>query len=372
MQDIVRLLMLLLLLLPPSLASGPNAAAAVGAATVETSPLSVALAAIRKQENTVRNIRLRADQTVQSIAATTNAPSTKSTFQCRAVFSGVPRGKFRVDVSREYFSGAKGKQIDVYAAAYNGNFSTYLLTMVGHGRHQWFRLDHGHVGGMPPRASSLYYDVTGWDFTIFGFTAALPNVGHGLPDYCDQRFSTFISPNQPHAPRPTRISFRWFATGGKRYLEVTRFGLPFGTDVFLLDPRKSYSILSGKHFGWLIRKSSDGSLRFLSGGPLLSSFRVRDFSEPIPGVFYPRRIKMRDYTVVHGKSALYSVGETVISDVVVNDPTVNDDTFIVKFPRGAEVTDSSTGKTIIVGGTPKQQLREIQKAVGQAKAQSRD
>jgi hypothetical protein len=270
-----------------------------------------------------------------------------------AVFDGLPQGMFRADVSLEKIVvNSHPSIVDSFSAAYNGRVGTYLRTAVANaGSTKLFAYNHGRISWRMPQERNMVDSATGWYATVFGFTGDIPYGSRPTP-----RFSEFISPGQKGAA----LSAEWAQWKGKRYLRVTRVGPPLGKDVILLDPRRAFSIARWDHYGWRALPNAAGHIFLVAGKRLQSRLDVRGFVEPAPGIFYPKKIISTGFTPPMSVSIK-------ISKVTINDPKVNADTWVLKFPRGALIQDKATGRYIRIGGTPQQQLKEIEAAVKAAR-----
>ena len=224
--------------------------------------------------------------------------------------------------------------------------------MASVGSKRLFACNEGRISGNMPGYRSVIDAATGWDYSIFGFTAVLPG------DF-NPRFSQYLSPGKQGA----KIAARWRKWRGRTYLEVTRTGPPLGKDVFLLDPRKAFSIVRCDHFGWQPTRGPGGHLRFAPATWAEWRFWVNGFYEPVRGVFYPRSITYKHFFRQQENQSV----KVAVVKVAVNVPHINAHTWVVKFPRNSLVRDASTGKIVRITGTPAQQLKEIEAAVKVAK-----
>lgn len=320
-------------------------------------PLNIALKAIRFQENSIRNIRIRAAFQGWSIKNGKTIPGTQ--VNSVSVYDGLPRGKFRIQVSRQvsnWTNGAGRRYLSAYIVAYNGEIGTFLQTITGTPRKRGIISDGTISGTRPARAVGYLYSDTGWAESIFGFTAVLR--------FEQPRFSKFLLQGQKF----TTVDTRWIHWKGEKVLRVVRIGPPYGKDVFLLDPRHGYSIVRRSFYGYTISRAPDGKVLFKPGKMLRSCFQVNGFFQPSPGIFFPRQITIRNFRPgVAGEPIASGVCRINISKVSVNLLNINEGTFMVAFPRNASVRDKSTGMWINVGGTARQQQKEIRGAIAAAR-----
>ncbi len=324
-----------------------------------------AVKAIRNQERAMRNIRIRAKTTIynatfgpkRSNQVWTNHPHPlnhpANVVKLAATYDGLPWGKCRADVPIFQIR-ASGRPVYAmsYSAAYNGSVGTYLQWSAGTSKKQ-VSLFEGDIGGKMPSAMSGANDCSGWMDSIYGFTSDMHFDYH-------PKFSAYIRPGQ----KGVALDARWASWNGKKYLRVTRIGDPLGKEVFMLDPRKRFAIAGYDCYGWQAKKKPTGRIYLVPGTRVRNEFHVIGFLEPTPGIFYPSRIEGAAFSYdTAGKKKLFYTSVKVISKVTVNDPNVNNATYVVRFPRGAIVTDTATNKVIRIGGTRRQQLKEIEKAV---------
>lgn len=349
------------------------ACAACRAADIHGGPLKAAIAAIRFQENALRNIRVVASaQTWQAESAKAKLVPSGSV-KLTSLYDGLPRGKFLIRVYRDTALWANGKgplSFSTFILGYDGRVGTFLQTAGGTPNHRALS-DDGRIMGRNPLSLYGYLDYDdGWAESIFGFTS-FPEFA---PPYHLQyrRFSAYIAAGQPL----TTIRARLVMKRGVRLLRVTRVGPPLGKDVFFLDPKRGYSIVRHYFYGFTARRGPDGKVLeapngraiLVPGTHLRSEFRVEGFFEPRPGVFFPKRIVRLGFAWWTGDSTkTVAKAEITISKVSVNLAKVNDRSYDVAFPRGAAVVDASTGQRVVIGGTPAQQAAEIRKAVEAAR-----
>ena len=333
--------------------------------------ISAALRAIKADEARLRAVRLHASYKYSYTQA--NGKILQGGFVCNAVLEGVPVGKFRLNVLRQEFGVGNRVEVNSFYAAFNGDIFTHLLTAVNHGGRKWYPLEHGLISTRVPARAWNYFFYAGWSSTVYGFTTSIPKLPPVLPDFRRMRFSDYLRPGGGPKWSPTRVIAKWTSRAGVRLLRVRRIGQPLGQEDFYLDPSKAYAIVYYKHRDWRVVRGPNGQLRFLAGGPLVSTFRVEQFAEPAPGIFYPRKIVIKGYRKKKNGGAPVENSRDVlkISHIRVNAKArVRQRQFVVLFPRDTEVTDESTGKTVVIGGTPEQQRREIQRDLGKARAQT--
>ncbi len=330
--------------------------------------LARALSAIQRQEQAVRNVRVSASAISTGwrprYDLTTKRwifprrPNVSSRAELSAIFDGLPWGKFRAEVPMEQIpspGGLSSIYVESFTVAYNGRVGTYLQTATGTPK-KLLGGDEGEISGRMPGAHLLAVGGTGWGASIYGYAA---HRGH-------PRFSAYLSPNQPGIT----LRARWISARGRRYLRVARIGSPYGKGVFLLDPSAGFSIRECKWYWWRPVVGRGGRLVLRPNGrPRMALekqpdnvFRVAGFFEPAPGVFYPKQVVAKDLYMGH-----LSVSTVTVSHVTVNDPNVGPETWVVQFPRGAVVRDLATNKVIRIAGTPQEQLKEIERAVKQAR-----
>ena len=321
-----------------------------------------AVRSIRKQEQAVKNIRfhfINKDWTWNSVKKKWGVAGLS---EGMAVYDGMPWGKCRVDIHHsvaKWLDGPAPFNFEAYSVGYNGRVGTFLQTMTGLQKMaagsptQVWPVYNGHVSGHRPRM--INDGATGWYNSLFGFTSL--HFGN------HPRFSSYIAPVQNHIT----LHADWIHSKGKRYLEVTRIAYIFRKSIFLLDPRKSYSIAQYVSYGIKrIKSNSTGQFELRTSQRIFSDFHVTAFSEPLSGIYFPSKIHGENFTFnpIERPQSRYSI---FISKVTVNDPKVNDATYMVRFPRNSIVTDTATNKTIRIGGTLHQQIKDIEKAVNQAR-----
>ncbi|MGC8624272.1 MAG: hypothetical protein ACP5VQ_03275 [Phycisphaerae bacterium] len=271
-------------------------------------------------------------------------------------YDGLPYGKFRAEVPRDWTLWTGGPipvSADRYMVAYNGRFGTYLKTYVGSPKKE-VPFNHGYISGNMPALRGGVDASSGWWESLYGFTS-------NLSSKYRIRFSAYIRLGQKWA----WVHARWIRWRGKKYLQVTRVSDPWGKYVFLLDPRREFSISCIEDYGWLPRETPAGRLYVVPGTQIQGYSRVTGFFEPVPGVFYPKQIKGKafDKSMKRFRTDL----TIAVSKVTVNDPAVNDSTYVIQFPRGAIVRDLVTNKVTRIGGTPQHQLEELERDVGRAR-----
>lgn len=335
-------------------------------------PLSVAIRVIAREERGLHCIGYHA--LWQNVQCHTGGKIEKNLVRSRVVLVGVPSGKFRWGVPESYTRGAVAPAIDRSESAFNGSVYTRLLVTISHGKGQWFSLNHRRVAATPGPDGRMVYSFSGWDKTIFGFTSMLPKLPTE-PRFRRQRFSQYIAPNgQPKVQGgpATTLRAKWIRRNGHRLLEVTRVGWPSGVDQFCLDPARGYAIRYFAQWSWHTERKPGGGFSVHTGGPLMERFTAGKFKKILPGTFFPQRVTAEIYRLHPTPGAPRWRAKAVlrIGHIRVNSAVhLRRGTFAVTFPRGAQVTDARTGKTIIVAGTPKQQLKEIEKAVSSERSQ---
>ena len=326
--------------------------------------LMQAIKAITRQERSLQNIRIHAETTTfnceitdASLSKRLEATRPLNVVKLVAIYGGMPWGKCKIFANLQICQGGPIPDYSTrFSAGYNGRVGTYLQWTAGFPKKQ-IPLCRGEIGGrMPVQISSMNCE-SGWINSIYGFTSDMPYGYH-------PRFSAYIRPGQ----KAVTIDAHWFSLNGKKYLRVSRIGDPLGKEVFLLSPRTMYSIAGYYRYGWRAKKNPAGRIYLVPGIRVKNEFKVFGFYETSAGIFYPKRIKRTAFTYnKDGKKKLFFSSETDISKVRVNDPKVNDATYVVRFPRNAIVTDTATNMTIRIGGTLHQQIKDIEKAVNQAR-----
>lgn len=351
-----------------------HAVAAAGAVHSQGGkPLSTAIRAIRKQEDAVRNISYTSAYCAYGTYSGKTGLVLSEKLNADSTYDGLPRGRYRIEVLRDlarWTDGPAPFSVNIYASAYNGRVSTFLKTGSGTAK-ALASVAVGAVGGRIPRTTTLgLYRQTGWNASIFGFTSNIPGNGH-------PRFSTYISPTQKSVRvkypvegegtvlRVPTVRASWKLWHRKRYLRVVRIGY-YRTEVFLLDPRKGFSISGYRSIGWTGKKTAQGIVvtpqTFVG-----AKFSVDGFYQPVPGVFFPRSVRAAGFAREGGKVTEVAKWSVAFSHVQVNGPAVTGDTYVIAFPRGAVVHDMDTGQSLQIGGTTQQQLREIERAVRAAR-----
>ncbi len=312
--------------------------------------------AIRRMENAVHVITIQAHARYYG---ETYAPASKrSVWQSKPVeiahltasYGGLPWGKFRADVRKDHAIWSGGPHpvaADRYMVAYNGRFGTYLETYAGWPKHQQ-PFNHGKVTAHMPKIRSSIDAFSGWDLSIYGFTAVLS------PQY-RVRFTAYIKPNQQWA----WVAAKKVMRHGRQYVQVTRVGDPQGKEVFLLDPRHGYSIARETLYGWRAMKSSTGHIFVVPGTQAKGYFVATGFTEPAPGIFFPGHIVINTFDP--GIKAFRRKAVINIQKVTANRPGFREGRYVIRFPRGAIVTDEATGERVRIGGTPQQQMHQIER-----------
>ena len=323
-----------------------------------------AVKAIRSQEQALKNIRFN----FISKGWTRNTSKANmvwaGSIQGVAIYDGLPWGKCRLDVHHDVSLAVDSPApyyVEAYSVAYNGRVGTFLQTLTGLQNTaagtptRVWPLNVGHISGH--RSGMIQDGQTGWADSLFGFTSVNQFNMH-------PRFSAYITPGQ----KKVTLHARWIDLGGRRYLRVTHIYAE--KSVFLLNPRKGYSITTDDSYYNIVHiDKTTGKIHGRPGTWIYGEFHVKSFFEPLLGVYYPKQIQYKGFEPHSkgGQEKLWDRGSIVISKVRVNDPKVNDATYVVRFPRNAIVTDTATNKTIRIGGTPRQQLKAIEKAVNQAR-----
>ncbi len=330
-----------------------------------------AVRAIRSQENAIRDIRIRASyrfwgrfRRASNSVAWMGPREPINRYVLAAVMDGLPHGKFAAAVKTEQILARPGKpdpfDIDSFLVAYNGRVGTKLIVRFGTAPKDLQVSNGGQIYGKMPGIRDAIDQATGWAWSIYGFTGNLPFGYH-------PRFSRFISPSQ----RKVRISAQQIMRAGKPFLQVTRIGSPLGKDVFLLDPRRKYSIIKCDHYGWTAKMGTGNHFKLVAGTRLLYSFRVKGFIGPVQGVFYPQMVRMVIFRPKPPRSRGHgneeNIAVTRVLSVRVNSPSVGPGAYVVRFHRGSVVRNMVTGRFVRVGGTPHQQLAQIQAAVEKAR-----
>ncbi len=273
-----------------------------------------------------------------------------------ATYDGLPRGKFRANVPYDHtlwVGGPTPIAADRYLVAYNGRFGTYLETYAGEPKNEQ-PFDHGKVTTGMPRIRRSVDAFSGWNMSVYGLTADL------VAKY-RVRFSAYIKPNQKWAWVRAKKEERH----GRQYVQVTRVGDPWGKEVFLLDPRHGYSIARETSYGWLAKRTPTGGIFLVPGTQVSGYFVATNFTEPAPGVFYPGRLVIKTFDRRVKRFRRKAIIEVL--KVTANNLNFSESRYVIRFPRGSIVTDEATGKRVQIGGTPKQQLREIERDVRKAR-----
>lgn len=331
-----------------------------------------AASAVRKQERAVRNIRFSSFSVGKFWAGAKLGMMSSGGTRFRATHDGLPLGKCRITVQRQlspWTNGAAAFYASAFGVAYNGRVGTFLQTMSGTPK-KMSPAGWGHICGHMPR-NIVELDDGAWNSSIFGYTSTLHFGNH-------PRFSAYISPGQKlikaRVQMPAGLRYLpvlragWKYLGGVRCLRIVRFG-PMGKAAFFLDPLKGYSILQCDWYGWAAKRGKDGKVSLAPNKWVRTQFRVEAFSEPLGGVFFPQRVAYKSFVPRSRgeRASLFSTGLLTVSHVRVNDPKVNARTYVIAFPRGTMLTDSDTGQVVQIGGSPQQQLKEINIAVRRAK-----
>jgi hypothetical protein len=321
--------------------------------------LARAVTAIRVQENAVRNIRIWTASRADVLDAKTGAMTPGIRFRTRSLYNNLPYGLCRINVTREtrpWPGGPAQWYITAFSVAYDGRVGTFLRTLAGTPKALGLK-NSGRIMGHMPRRIAEYLDAdTGWADTIFGFTCRLPEE--------HPRFSAFIASGQSG----TSVRVRPAHWHGKQYLRLIRIGPPLGKDVFLLDPRRNFAIAAWYHYGWRIaRRLPSGRWLGAAGKSIMTQFRVHGFYRAAPGVYFPKVVRFKSFEASAGRRVAFVKGVLHISKVVMNDPTVINSSYVIKFPIGAMIIDTSTDQLIRIGGTAEQQLSAIKRAVASAR-----
>jgi len=335
--------------------------------------LSVAIRAIRGQEDAVRSICYRSNYIAYGVYGKKGGLVLSEKLTAKSIYDGLPRGRYRIEVLRDnarWTDGLSPFTVNIYAYAYNGRVSTYLKTGSGTAQ-KMASIALGAVSGRIPRAVALgLYRQTGWNTSIFGFTSNHPGSRH-------PRFSAYINPTQKSVrlkypvegegavQRVPTVRASWEVWHHKRYLRVVRIGI-LATRIFLLDPRKAYSISAYRATDWAVENAAGGPT-IRPQGFVEGKLDVDGFYQPVPGVFFPQSVRAAGFAREGGKVTEVAKWSVAFSRVQVNGPAVTGDTYLIAFPRGAVVHDIDTGQSLQIGGTTQQQLREIERAVRAAR-----
>ena len=310
-------------------------------------------AGMAKQENSLHSISIwGAARYRRAISGAGSAPVTVERIEFRATFDGHPQGRYRFFTRRVLRLCLNGdgpyfKQ-QSYSAAYNGRVGTYLKTLDGP-VNKPFKVLAGRVSGWPPKGSRMFRNLSGWTFSIFGYPAQISGYDH-------ERLSQIIA-NPPKEFSVTAAAKHAKAGRARVVLTITNRAL---RRVLVLTPERGYSIIAESLY--LRSPPMASSHKNINRGTLskrpCAVFRVRSFWGPTDGVWFPRSVTARTYTP---DGRLRSEFFLHVTKVRLNNPDVNADTYVVHFPVGATVLDESTGRSIHVGGTPRQQMKAIER-----------
>ena len=158
------------------------------------------------------------------------------------------------------------------------------------------------------------------------------------------------------------------ARKGKGWFKVS-ITTPTGKHVLFLDPTKACSIVRELVYPWLPKRAPSGKFeRYGVLGTTPSEIStVSGLWEPRPGVYYPKRVTTKTFDGPRSPSAPDAVLTVRVSRVRLNSRRNATLAYVVDFPAGATVTDEATGEVFDVGGTPQQQMKQIEKAVAAAR-----
>lgn len=341
------------------------------AAQLEASSSAVllrqAIAGIKSQETRVQAISVRARSKVLLWSKKAGRMELENSDDLSAVFDGLPEGRCRVDNYRSLaaWAGAPSPYgISVNSFAYNGLVFTYLQTKNGPFNAP-ISVRQGQISGSWPAFWGKTAQFScGYAFSVFGFPAYFLHRKQRMP-LSAVLSSGFGGHRLPEGGIHGIITTAMEVTGGngRRIVVITRTG-GFGRNVLTFDPARAYSILAGKYFTWGSRIGTAGKAQWRLHRRPFSQFIVHGLFNPAAGVYFPKMVTCSVYVSQQRANGPYTTAKINVSRVMVNAPVP---AFVVSFPRGTIVSDQSTGQIIHVGGTPQEQMHQVEKAVAAAR-----
>lgn len=344
---------------------GCSAAAQPGQGTASTPVLQQIIRGLRKQEAGVRNMRVWATTKYSQLNKDGKRFQDGGQTRLAAVYARGGRFSMRVhDVTGGYLILIRldsPYMVSSYLATYNGRVGmTYNLKAGYLGRVHPQRT--GTISGRPPRLGLSEGRWTGRTFSTWGLPQLLDwDASHNPPAYQQMTLLDFLE----HPPHKTAITAHWAADQSGRRVAVLTI-IWQSKDVIVLDPARNFSLVQDRQYfaaGW--PPLPPGPVRWQTRPG--TAFTVTGFWQPAPGVYYPKSVEDEFYAFKISKDRPVDKNIVNVTRVLVNDPKVNSGTFVIHFPMGATVTDESTGQVIHIGGTPQQQMKEIDKAVAAAR-----
>ena len=340
-------------------------------ATARPSPaaLRLAIAGIRHQERLLRNIQVTALATSVLWSRKVQAMRAAGATNLMMTLENIPAGRFRVNVTKEVDRAVGGPSpyyVQSYEGAFDGRIAKMFTSRSGALGHPLINPHAGMIWGKAPRELTMLRGGVGWTATIFGVPLEInPPVG-GHHASCPPLSHLLATPWGKWSTQCAIVR----GQGGKEWYELSRY-FPRGRFVLRLDPRKGFSMVRLTQFYWHVDPKhlpKRGTFPPLLKHPARVVVASR-FLEPVPGVFYPQRIVETVYGLILPHPGPIAINTVKVLRVLVNQPAAKLGNYRIAFPLGTRVTDGSTGQVIHIGGTPQQQMKEINKAVTAAATQ---
>ncbi len=257
-----------------------------------------------------------------------------------------------------------------FLVAYDGRVGTVYTRKSGLIGSRPAGVSTGTISGHRPRwASSLDTD-SGWQFTIWGFA---PRILH---DPSMEPLSELLV----HPPPGGQVVYAdAIDKRGRKFMEVS-FGY-IDQHVIRLDPRKGFAIVRDETFVAapilpnqngiakpVILRDGKASTKWQWAATPTQVVHVNGFWNPEPGVYFPKQVISETFLPrVRAAGPANKLVVTIAKVVPFKNASLAHPPFIIRFPRGATVTDEATGQVIRVGGTPRQQMKRIDEAVAAAR-----
>ena len=279
----------------------------------------------------------------------------------------IPGGRFRVNVTKEVdraVGGPSPYDVQSYKGAFDGRVAEMLIVRAGPLGRPYINPRAGTLWGRAPRELTMLRGCVGWTATIFGVPLQInpPADGHRATyPPLSHLLATPWGRWRTHCEIMRR-------PGGKQWYELSRY-FPQGKFVLRLDPRRGFSMVRLAEFYWHFdpkHPPKHGMFPPLFKHPARVVVASR-FCQPTPGLFYPQRIVETVYGLVLPQPGPIAINTVRVLRVMVNQPAAKLGSYRMTFPLRTRVTDGSTGQVIHIGGTPDQQMKEIDKAVAAAR-----
>lgn len=325
--------------------------------------LRTALAGIRRQEMAFHNIQITAHYQSTVRQQKKPAMTVAGYLDLAITMENIPAGRFTVVVSKEVghaVGGTSPYYVQSYKGAFNGRVAEMITTREGPLGGPLINPRLGGIWGKAPAELTTLRGCAGWTATIFGAPLEINPPHHAIYPPLSQLLATPWGKWHTHC---TIVHSR----NGKKWYELSRY-FPLGRFVLRLNPRKGFSLVRLTEFYWHVDPKylpKRGAFPPLFRHPC-RTIVASNFDQPMSGVFYPRKVVETVFDpLLHG-SGIIAVNTVAVSRIMINVST-KPDNYQMDFPAGTRVTDSSTGRVIQIGGTPKQQMKQIEKAVAAAR-----